>query len=988
MIIQDKNGREISRKVEVKKSSAPSWELLTRTVLTYDDNRGQLKTTTKDGRVIQSAVFDKGRKTSEDDEDGVRTTFTYDNLDRIATTLRDGVTTTYTRDVPVATGFKDTVAISEPSMTTLTSFTIRDAAGRLVQDSSQQGLVTGITYTPATTTSGPVTTTVRPDTGTEVRTLFRDGQLNSITGTGVVHRAFTYTPAAGQVTAQVTEGSGGNRYITSTVRDQAGRIKKSSAPGDSVNVDTLTWFNGDGQVSIVEQKVGASQFDFPVLFEYGNLGQLTKRGQDVNGDGAPLEITDDDVIAEFENDFEKVGSIWYQRSATHGYLNDSNTKVLLSESLTRMNFDSTVHTHGLLASESTVVSGTGASQITSVYINLAMNKRTVVTDSGGSDLLGVDVYTKGLLTSSSSTALEDPIDYGYDNFNRLLTIKDPRTQSQETRRYNSVGQVDQTRIVNGSDQIMLTDLVYYPTGEAGAGQVKEVTDTFDGAATAKTFLKYDLLGNLTHRWGDRGYPVRYAFDERSRLSSLFTYRGGDNWDEPSFDDYVDEDENPVEGVGDDFNDDVLYAETTWTYRPDSNLLWKKTDDTGNFTEFVYQTDGKLSTRKWSRTQSANNVRSVYTQVTGSTRLSTIVHYSNGGSTSTETITFSAYDHSGNVRTVVDSAGTHTLTYHADGSLASDSIGPGGGNILANSSVSTSLDGNGRRTTLTGNVTGTTIANVNYSYAGNGLLHAVEEGNAKVVLGRVPKSTLVGSKLFTYSGEEMAASRKLFDEYNRAKVVSTRAWGSGPAGSVVAGRSYEYDSRSRRTKVHLPDGRYWDYGYNVRDEVTSAAKKWPDTTHQAGRKFTYSYDNIGNRISAARGGDGNGANLRTTNYSAAGGSGASTNDKNQYVTIKNHRYYDIVGTDPTPGSVGVTVSGATVTNGDQASFNYFRREVSHTGTTTGHFDTVTVTPSVGSGQSGNRYLPMQTEAVAHDNDGNRTTDSRWVYTWMRTTDSPV
>ena len=161
-----------------------------------------------------------------------------------------------------------------------------------------------------------------------------------------------------------------------------------------------------------------------------------------------------------------------------------------------------------------------------------------------------------------------------------------------------------------------------------------------------------------------------------------------------------------------------------------------------------------------------------------------------------------------------------------------------------------------------------------------------------------------------------------------------------------------------------------------DEVTSAAKKWPDTTHQAGRKFTFAYDNIGNRISASRGGDGNGANLRTTNCSAAGGSAASTNDKNQYVTIKNHRYYDIVGTDSDPGSVGVSVSGATVTNGDQSGFNYFRREVSHTGTTTGHFDTVNVTPS----GTGKHHLPEATETVAHDDDGNRTADSRWEYTW--------
>ena len=43
---------------------------------------------------------------------------------------------------------------------------------------------------------------------------------------------------------------------------------------------------------------------------------------------------------------------------------------------------------------------------------------------------------------------------------------------------------------------------------------------------------------------------------------------------------------------------------------------------------------------------------------------------------------------------------------------------------------------------------------------------------------------------------------------------------------------------------------WQYGYDDRDELTSASRRWSAAQNNAfvsGQQFTYAYDNIGNRL---------------------------------------------------------------------------------------------------------------------------------------------
>ena len=95
--------------------------------------------------------------------------------------------------------------------------------------------------------------------------------------------------------------------------------------------------------------------------------------------------------------------------------------------------------------------------------------------------------------------------------------------------------------------------------------------------------------------------------------------------------------------------------------------------------------------------------------------------------------------------------------------------------------------------------------------------------------------------------------------------------------------------------------YNAYSYNIRSEVTGAARRWgtPEASGDQvlGQQYTYEFDDIGNRITAAEG-----DTDRTANYTA--------NDLNQYTQRTVPDEMDLIGTAPT--NVAVTVNQNPVT----------------------------------------------------------------------------
>lgn len=158
---------------------------------------------------------------------------------------------------------------------------------------------------------------------------------------------------------------------------------------------------------------------------------------------------------------------------------------------------------------------------------------------------------------------------------------------------------------------------------------------------------------------------------------------------------------------------------------------------------------------------------------------------------------------------------------------------------------------------------------------------------------------------------------------------------------------------------------WVYSFNDRNEVTGGGRFWSDWSPVAGQQFGYDYDNIGNRKTALSGGDTNGVNLRRTGYAA--------NSLNQYTTITNLGYEDIVGVAFATNSVSVNTLAA------DRKGEYFHREITVTNGAGPVWCGVTVTSgSVSS--NGGFVFPANQQALTCDLDGNLTFDGIWNYEW--------
>lgn len=139
------------------------------------------------------------------------------------------------------------------------------------------------------------------------------------------------------------------------------------------------------------------------------------------------------------------------------------------------------------------------------------------------------------------------------------------------------------------------------------------------------------------------------------------------------------------------------------------------------------------------------------------------------------------------------------------------------------------------------------------------------------------------------------------------ITTTRMWDYGSRlrsianvvnGATVTSHAYNYDAINRRTRATLEDGSMWNYGYDDRNELTSATRDWSDWSPVSGQQYGYAYDNIGNRQSASYGGDTSGRNLQTINYGA--------NSLNEYTNVATPGWQEVVGAAITSNSV--TVNG--------------------------------------------------------------------------------
>ena len=173
-----------------------------------------------------------------------------------------------------------------------------------------------------------------------------------------------------------------------------------------------------------------------------------------------------------------------------------------------------------------------------------------------------------------------------------------------------------------------------------------------------------------------------------------------------------------------------------------------------------------------------------------------------------------------------------------------------------------------------------------------------------------------------------------------------------------------------------NGSYWIYQYDTLGQVTSGKRFWADGTPVAGQQFEYGFDDIGNRQTAAHGGNAGGSNLRLENYTA--------NDLNQYTQRTVPGFAEVQGRARSDATVTVNLQPTT------RQGTYWRSELNADNSASPLWLGVTnvaVLRGAGAGgtdlvasNTGTLFLPQPPETYLHDADGNLTRDGRFTYTW--------
>ena len=532
-----------------------------------------------------------------------------------------------------------------------------------------------------------------------------------------------------------------------------------------------------------------------------------------------------------------------------------------------------------------------------------------------------DVYANGVLLKRID-ALNNATEFGHDTDLNETSVKSP-TSEQTTMTYDangnlltarappSMGSVQKTFVYNArSDPTQVTDARGKVTtyGYDGSGNTTSVTSdgqqvasytydaqgrvatSTDGNAKTTTY-GYDAAGNVTSVTqpdpdgaGPLAAPVTtYTYDARgfmlTRVDPLGNVQGG----------------NPTQYT------------TTFTYNPAGQLL-TETDPLGHVTTNVYDDAGRLQS-----TTDASNHTTSYTYDNADRPLTETRPDPDGGGPLQAPVSTYTYDSAGNKLTETDPRGNTTTYAYDDANRLVSTTGPDPDGVgpLTAPLTSNAWDANGNRTSMVeprGNVSGANPSDYRTTYtydaAGRlltttdpllkvttnaydavGNLASVEDANHHTTAytydaqGRVLTTTAPdpdgGGPLaapvttYTYDPTGNLLTRTDANSHTTtygydglSRLISQTGTDPDGGGSQAAPvTTYAYDANGNQTLVTDPNGNATGttgdgqtaYGYDRANRLTSI--NYSDATPDV----TFTYDNVGNRLSMV---DGPGTQTRT------------------------------------------------------------------------------------------------------------------------------
>lgn len=914
------------------------------------DGANLLVSRTHSNGASYTAKYSGEKKLWEQDESGVKVVFDeYDDMGRVRVARRESsgvigeLKTRYTYDA--ASRLTET-KVGDGQSETLTSSRGFDDAGRLRSEAPAGLGTTNVTYNPGARTR----TVTPPNSGARTETYFADGQLASVTGSGVVEEY--YSPeiwTGGQRYMIVRVGSSTSARYREVWSDWLGRPTKTSRPGwpgQSAFEETNTYDSSTGRLTKTARTGYA-----PTRYEYDALGQVNRSGLDIGDDG--LTLNSSDRITDVDRSFDYDGTNWWLKEETKTYPFSNGNAVTMSVSRKRLSG----HAASVI-DETKVTDAENNTAVRTVTVNRDARTATIKTSRPGYND-AFEYLTNGFTTSVTRP---DGLSFSttYDGLLRSRTVTDPRTGATTTDYWS------------GStlpSQVYSTVGTIYTADYDGLGRKTRHGDP----AGKSTRYQYNDRGQLWRQWGNGTYPVEYTYDSTlGDRTGLSTYRSAPAGDATSW---------PSVGTPD---------TTGFTYDAGTGLLQKRTDAAGKFVEFTYNQRGQVYERYWARTYSGSRVKATYAYDSNTGEL-TGVSYND----TTQSVSYS-YTRLGQLLTVSDYTGQRTFTYDSSKPwrLQSATLPSFYGSRVFTSLYETTGDVGRPRGYQLGSAVGSTAdLEHSYTFTAGGRFETLVGNRAGNSVSRTFRyGYLANSSLIetlSIDGHAFSVSRSY--EPNRDLLT---AIDSKYSTASVTRYDYTYNTRYQREAAKQSGSAFPDYGastftrytYNDRGELTDAPSYLGSDVNNTsaplpGRQNNYAYDSIGNRKSSNRTGN---AALKESFFGDSGGTAEGGNSLNQLVAKEN----DSVPVQGTVDSANTTaaVAGLSTAPARQGRFWAAELPVSNgSGPWTGSVNVFAA--KVGGGSGGADLIRSETrtaqlakalQVFSYDDDGNLSSDGIWDY----------
>jgi RHS repeat-associated protein len=592
-------------------------------------------------------------------------------------------------------------------------------------------------------------------------------------------------------------------------------------------------------------------------------------------------------------------------------------------------------------SKSRSIPQSGWTTSTSVMDRTSQARTARTTGPDGTYEVEVSQYGRSKSSSgySSTNQLLQAVTYAYDARGRQNVVVDTRatpTTGDDRASTTSFDDLDRALTITTPAPLVGEPPQVTTTQYDALGRVTRVILPDSNSI----YHTYNAKGDIIKSWGTGQYPVEYTYDSQGRVKTLRTWQQFD----------------AATGTGTSGS-----ATTTWNYSSTRGWMTSKGYQGAAGCTYTYTPAGRLQSRTWAR-----GTGTTYTYNTAGDPAST--DYAD----TTPDVVYS-YDRRGRVANVQDALGTRSFTYDTWGGIDIEDLGMG---LFDTIDVDQDVDTLGRRSRHRVIVDGDSVNTVDSQYdAATGRLASLVKSGQRMDLGYEQGSSRVVSWLYRdgvlATSPVVTTTTKSFDAIGRLRQVFNDA---ALAGAYDDRYDVIYNAANQRARVDLLDGSSWVYGYDALGQVTSGKRyrvggaNFADPL--AGQQFEYTFDHIGNRLTAKMGGDAAGANLRQITY--------YRNLLNQYTSRTSLRAVDIMGFAPPASNVLVNTLAA-----DARWGAYYQKLLTWPNgpqqlkTVDIDWDQTNQVPE----ETRQVLVPSHVfETFTHDLDGNLLQDATWQYEW--------